>query len=254
MLLALLHSNGTHDFGVWFSIIQKLNSHQVICQNKQTLLLSCILASIFHSLSVDMLTDCPALSSSNTLVSPFLKWRHHFLTAWTDITSGPQLRPIDKGDKEVIKFCRLWQASDKAMLVTDMSTPLKVSTKKWEYYKSDKIFRACAVYISLPFVTILVVIRISYVTLLCHPCRWVVIEALNHMWLLDVCEFCQADYRRLMRSLRDTKNMQGTRKSREKRCARDNAKIDYICSVIRLFSCTIKFYHLSREKIPLSRA
>ncbi len=27
---------------------------------------------------------------------------------------GPQLRPIDKGDKEVIKFCRLWQASGKA--------------------------------------------------------------------------------------------------------------------------------------------
>ncbi len=26
--------------------------------------------------------------------------------------AGPQLRPIDKGDKEVIKFCRLWQASD----------------------------------------------------------------------------------------------------------------------------------------------
>ncbi len=28
--------------------------------------------------------------------------------------AGLQLQPIDKGDKEVIKFCRLWQTSDKA--------------------------------------------------------------------------------------------------------------------------------------------
>ncbi len=27
---------------------------------------------------------------------------------------GPRLRHMDKGDKEVIKFCHLWQASDKA--------------------------------------------------------------------------------------------------------------------------------------------
>ncbi len=27
---------------------------------------------------------------------------------------GPGLQPIDKGDKEVIKFYRLWQASDEA--------------------------------------------------------------------------------------------------------------------------------------------
>ncbi len=31
-----------------------------------------------------------------------------------NVHPGPQLRPIDKGDKELIKFCRLWQASDKA--------------------------------------------------------------------------------------------------------------------------------------------
>ncbi len=29
------------------------------------------------------------------------------------VLAGPQLRPIDNGDKEVIKFCRMWQASDK---------------------------------------------------------------------------------------------------------------------------------------------
>ncbi len=65
--------------------------------------------------------DCPEISNKNT-------------------HPGPQLRPIDKGDKEVIKFCRLWQASDKVSFVTVMSTPLKVSTKKWEHYKSDKDF------------------------------------------------------------------------------------------------------------------
>ncbi len=45
------------------------------------------MVSIFYSSSVDKLTDCPALSSLNILIHPFLNWQHHFLTAWTDITS-----------------------------------------------------------------------------------------------------------------------------------------------------------------------
>ncbi len=43
-----------------------------------------------------------------------------------------------------------------------------------------------------------------------------------------------------------------TRKKKEH--ARDYMKIDYTRFAIRLFFCTIKFYPLSHEKIPLSHA
>ncbi len=57
------------------------------------------------------------------------------------ITSpGPRLWPIDKGDKEVIKFCHLWQASDKAEFCHCYVISSQVSTKTWEHYKSDKDF------------------------------------------------------------------------------------------------------------------
>ncbi len=39
---------------------------------------------------------------------------HTMHTQDESCAAGPQLGPIDKGDKEVIKFCHLWQASDKA--------------------------------------------------------------------------------------------------------------------------------------------
>ncbi len=59
---------------------------------------------------------------------------------------------------------------------TVMSTPLKVSRQRIEsIIKLTKIFHACVVYTILPFVTYRVVIRFSYVTLLCQPCRWVAI-------------------------------------------------------------------------------
>ncbi len=103
-----------------------------------------------------------------------------FLSYKRGITSpGPQLRPIDKGDKEVIKFCRLWQASDKAEFCHCYVDTSQVSTKEWEHYKSDKDFSRMRSLHHFTFCHISVIIRFSYVTLLCHPCRWVVIGALN---------------------------------------------------------------------------
>ncbi len=88
-LLALLHLNGTCSLGAWFSIVQKSINHEVTCQDKRTLQFSSIANSIFQSWSIDALTDCPALSWSNTLVRPFLNLWYHFLTARTDIISEP---------------------------------------------------------------------------------------------------------------------------------------------------------------------
>ncbi len=71
----------------------------------------------------------------------------------------------------------------KLSLVTAMLTPLKVSTKKWEHYKSDKDFSRIRSLHHFTICHIWVVIQFSYVTLLCHPCRWVIIGA--QMWTRD---------------------------------------------------------------------
>ncbi len=83
-----------------------------------------------------------------------------------------------------------WQRSDKVLspvtsewqsFITVMLTPLKVSTKKWEHYKSDKDFSRTRSLLYFTICHISVIIWFSYVTLLCHPCRWVVIGAQDVM-------------------------------------------------------------------------
>ncbi len=109
-------------------------------------------------------------------------------------STGPQLRSIDKGDKEVIKFFRRWQASDKVEFCHCYVDTLRGVDKRSEsIIKVTKSFRACAVYTILPFVTYRVVIQFSYITLLCHPCQWVVIGTqepnYEHLLKSNECSF-----------------------------------------------------------------
>ncbi len=128
------------------------------------------------------------------------------------ITPGPQLQPIDNLHAEgyatslhiyhvdtntchntrasITTHRQGWQRSDKVL------SPVTSEWQSWvlsllcqhlsrcrqrseSIIKVTKIFRACTVYTILPFVTYRVVILFSYVTLLCHPCRWVIIGALQ---------------------------------------------------------------------------
>ncbi len=78
--------------------------------------------------------------------------RKQLLWVKLQISSGPRLRPIDKGGKELIKFYRL--SSDKAEFYHFyVDTSQCVKQRSESIIKVTKIFPACAVYTILPFVT-----------------------------------------------------------------------------------------------------
>ncbi len=80
----------------------------------------------------------------------------------------------------------------KLSFVTVKSTPLKVSTKKWEHFKSDKDFSRMRSLYHFTICHLSAVIRFSYDSLLCHPCRWVVIGAQIRLYLLNNVQKSQA--------------------------------------------------------------
>ncbi len=98
-----------------------------------------------------------------------------FVTSLSHIShnTGPRLRPIDKGGKELIKFYQFWQSWILSLLCRYLSmcqqrseSVIKV-TKDFSCMHSLHHFTICH---------ILVVIRFSYAILLCHLCQWVAIE------------------------------------------------------------------------------
>ncbi len=69
-----------------------------------------------------------------------------------------------------------------------------MSTKKWEHYKNDKDFSCMCSLHHFTICHISVVIRFSYVTLLCHRCRWVIIGALMYPHVVPDSQIVNVDW------------------------------------------------------------